>query len=206
MLQNRVDPQGSIIETSARGSWMGNRGLIHNDQQKIVRPFKLKAWITCLLEFKDRKRKVITPGLYTELFFMDEATSFAAGHRPCFECRRKDYERFKLSWLKGNPQYGFNEKTSIREIDNIIHNERIDLHGKKITYEENINELPDGAFVLLNNQPFILAHSRLFHWSPFGYDNGIMLPDTKIAVLTPRSIVNTLRAGYKPQTAIKADE
>src|SRR5262245_42860885 len=120
MLQNRVDPWGNLIKTKARGAWMGNRGLIHNDRQEIVRPFKLKNWITCLLEFKGRQRKVMTPGLYTELFFLDEATAFSAGHRPCAECRRQDYVRFKLAWLKGNPKYGFDEKTSIREIDNII--------------------------------------------------------------------------------------
>src|SRR3978361_1384995 len=116
MLQNRVDPFGNIINTSARGALMGNRGLLHNDKQTLVRTFKLKAWITCKLEFKERKRTVMAPNQYTELFFLDEATSFAAGHRPCFECRREDYNRFKTNWLKGNPEYSFNGKTSIKEI------------------------------------------------------------------------------------------
>ncbi|MEO8821838.1 MAG: hypothetical protein ABI267_08810 [Ginsengibacter sp.] len=95
MLQNRVDPFGNIIKTTARGSWMGNRGILHNDQQQVLRPFKLKAWITCKLEFNGRKRPVMAPHRYTGLFFLDEATSFAAGHRPCFECRRQDYHKFK---------------------------------------------------------------------------------------------------------------
>ena len=103
MLQNRVDPFGNLIKTPARGSWLGNRGIIHNHNQEVVRPFKLKAWITCTLEFRGRKRQVMAPDRYTELFFLDEATSFAAGHRPCFECRREDALRFKSYWLKGNP-------------------------------------------------------------------------------------------------------
>jgi hypothetical protein len=203
MFQNRVDPFGDIFKTSARGLWMGNRGQLHNDGQTILRPFKLKAWITCLLEFKGWKRKVMSPGLYTELFFMDEATAFSAGHRPCFECRRKDYDRFKSFWLKGNPQHGFNEKTSIREIDNIIHEERIDKNGKKVIHEENTGNLPNGIFVLFNDQPFLLMNKQLYQWSPFGYEKGIALRDIKkIEVLTPLSVVNALRAGYIPQINI----
>ncbi|WP_235906169.1 hypothetical protein [Ginsengibacter hankyongi] len=86
-MQNRVDPCGNIITTTARGSWMGNRGQLHDHTNDIQRPFKLKAWLTCVLRFKERHRKVMSPGLYTELFFLDEVTAFAAGHRPCFECR-----------------------------------------------------------------------------------------------------------------------
>ena len=87
MLQNRVNPLGDIIRTPARGAWMGNRGLLHNERQEIVRPYRLIPWITCVLSFKNRHRPVMAPGQYTELFFLDEATSFAAGHRPCKECR-----------------------------------------------------------------------------------------------------------------------
>ena len=126
MLQNRVDPFGQIIKTTAKGAWMGNRGILHNDEQQVLRPFKLKAWLTCNLQFRGRKRQVMAPNRYTELFFMDEATSFAAGHRPCFECRRIDYNHFKTLWLKGNPEYEFNEKTSIQKIDAILHQERMD--------------------------------------------------------------------------------
>src|ERR1700730_14192737 len=101
-LQNRVDPFGRLIRTTARGAWMGNRGLIHNEYQQIVRTFRLKAWITCRLEFKGWYRKVMSPNRYTELFFLDEATAFSAGHRPCAECRREDFNRFKAAWLQGN--------------------------------------------------------------------------------------------------------
>ncbi len=170
MLQNRVDPFGNIIKTSARGSLMGNRGLLHNDKQQIVRPFKLKAWITCKLVFKGRKRQVMTPNLYTELFFLDEATSFAAGHRPCFECRREDYNRFKTYWLKGNPEYGFNEKTSIKEIDDIIHKERMNGDFSKVMHEELLQTLPDGTFVLFNNEPYLLKNGLMYKWTAFGYE------------------------------------
>src|ERR1700761_7186777 len=112
MLQNRVDPMGNIIRTSARGAWMGNRGLIHDEHQHVLRPFRLKAWLICVLQFRNRKRVVMSPGQYTELFFFDEATAFSAGHRPCFECRRSDALLFRSCWIKGNPEYGFQEKTA----------------------------------------------------------------------------------------------
>ena len=200
MLQNRVDPFGNVIKTTARGHWMGNRGLIHDEQQNIIRPFKLKAWLTCVLEFKDRKRKVMSPNLYTELFFLDEATAFAAGHRPCFECRRKDYNHFKTAWLKGNPEYGFDEKTSINEIDKILHEERMDKHGQKIMYEASIKNIPDGTFILLDDKPGVIKNNLFYGWSPFGYEKEKALPNIKkVTVLTPKSVVNTFSAGYVPQ-------
>lgn len=203
MLQNRVDPFGNIITTKARGAWMGNRGILHNNEQQIIRPFKLRAWITCKLEFKDRKRTVMSPNRYTELFFLDEATSFAAGHRPCFECRRNDYQHFKALWIKGNPEYQFDEKTSITKIDDILHQERIDRNKTKVTYEENVEELPDGSFVVFDNKPYIILEQKMYLWSPFGYDkiSVLSMPD-RLTILTPRSIVNTFRAGYVPQIAL----
>lgn len=200
MLQNRVDPFGNIIKTPARGHLMGNRGLLHGDHKNILRPFRLKAWITCVLEFKNRKREVMTPRLYTELFFYDEATSFAAGHRPCFECRRKDADLFKASWLKGNPVHGFDLKTPIGKIDEIIHEERLDKQGRKRTYDMAVESLPDGVFVLWNDAPFLRVNKMLYEWTPFGYKPGIVSPaDAMLPVLTPGSIVNAFRAGYVPQ-------
>ena len=205
MLQNRIDPFGNIIKTQARGSWMGNRGILHNEDQKILRPFKLKAWITCVLEFRGRKRQVMAPNRYTELFFLDEATSFAAGHRPCFECRRKDADQFKSFWLKGNPGYNFDEKTPIGEIDKILHKERIDRDKSKVTFEEKIDKIPNGTFVIFNNQPYLFLDQSLYLWSPSGYEKGIALPVVnKLTLLTPRSIVNAFRAGYTPQMAVTA--
>jgi hypothetical protein len=203
MLQNRVDPFGQIIKTAARGHWMGTRGIVHDDHQTVVRPFKHKAWITCKLEFKGRKRKVMSPGRYTELFFLDEATAFAAGHRPCCECRRMDFARFKSFWLKGNPEYHFNEKTPIGEIDEIIHKERIDRNQSKIVHEGTIEDLPNGSFVSIDDHAYLVLHRLLFLWSPFGYEKEIAMPESrKLIILTPRSIVNAFRAGYVPQMAV----
>ncbi len=203
MLQNRVDPLGNLITTAARGNWTGTRGVLHNEQPQIVRPFKLKAWLTCKLEFKGRKRKVMSPDRYTELFFLDEATALAAGHRPCCECRREDFNRFKSLWLKGNPQYNFDGKVAIKKIDAVIHKERIDRNKSKVTFEESIHIIPNGSFVLVNDQPFLLFTGQLFLWSPYGYGQPIELPGTdKLTVLTPRSILNTLRQGYRPQIAM----
>ncbi len=203
MLQNRVDPFGNIIRTSARGAWLGNRGVIHSHEKEIVRPFKLKAWITCVLEFRGRHREVMMPDRWTELFFYDEATAFSAGHRPCFQCRYADHRRFKTYWLKGNPEYGFDEKTSIHQIDEIIHCERINRDKSKVTFPEKAANLPNGVFVLLDNNPYLVSDGSLHLWTPFGYEKKMPVPITEaMPVLTPRSIVNTFSAGYLPQIGI----
>ncbi len=204
VLQNRVDPYGNIIRTNARGAWMGNRGLLHNENKNILRPYKIKAWITCLLEFKGRKRVVMSPNLYTELFFFDEATSLAAGHRPCFECRRADALRFKSFWLRGNPEYGFNEKVLVQKIDEVLHRERIDGDGAKVTYEDKPGTLPDGTFIELSGKPFLIANGYMHQWSPSGYLEKKAIPLAEmVRVLTPKSIVNTLRAGYLPTNGLR---
>lgn len=203
MLQNRVDPKGDLIKTTARGSWMGNRGVIHNEYQQIVRPFKLRAWLICVLDFKGRRRQVMTPDRYTELFFFDEATAFSAGHRPCAECRRAAFNRFKHFWLEANPEFDYNERTPIWKIDEVLHKERINRSGVKVTFTESLSRLPAGTFILHKNEPHLFADGLLFRWTPEGYDAGIGLAGVdRVEVLTPRSVVNTFRAGYKPQMAI----
>jgi hypothetical protein len=182
---------------------MGNRGVIHDEHQQVVRPFKLRAWLICLLDFKGRRRQVMTPDRYTELFFLDEATAFSAGHRPCAECRRKAFNRFKHFWLEANPGYGYNEKTPIWKIDDILHKERINRSGAKITFTESVGHLPPGSFILHDNDAYLFADQLFFRWTPDGYDDGIILTvGDRVEVLTPRSVVNTFRAGYKPQMAI----
>jgi hypothetical protein len=191
--------------TKARGHWMGNRGILHDREKRIVRAFKSKAWLTCLLEFRGRKRQVMSAHRYTELFFIDEATAFAAEHRPCFECRRNDFLLFKALYLKGNPQYHYDPDVSIREIDKILHQERIDCQGRKITRLESSNAIPDGVFVLVKDKPYLIARHQMYCWSPQGYVSGFPLPDSKkLTVLTPFSVVNTFRAGYTPQMAISS--
>ena len=203
MLQNRVDPEGNIIRTSARGAWMGNRGILHDENQNVLRAFKLKAWITCVLEFRGRKRSVMAPNRYTELFFLDEATAFSAGHRPCFECRRQDAVRFKTYWLKGNPEYGFDERTPIAEIDNILHRERIGRKGLKVTHTEDIAGLPDGSCIRWKDKAGLVRGGEIFFWSSSGYEQAVPRPYSgPVEVLTPASFVKTFRAGYAPQMAV----
>jgi hypothetical protein len=200
MLQNRVDPLGNFIKTTARGVWMGNRGVIHNEQKEITHPFKHKAWITCVLDFKGRHRMVMTPNRWTELFFLDEATAFAAGHRPCFECRREDAKKFKASWIEGNPGYNFTMSTSINRIDEIIHRERIDDQKKKVLHQRHSSSLPEGTFILLNQDPYVTINGQLVRWTPFGYEERCDIPTkTSLDVITPVSIVNAFLVGYKPQ-------
>jgi hypothetical protein len=202
MLQNRVNPYGQIIKTGARGHWTGNRGVLHNENKNILRPFRLKAWITCLLEFKGWKREVMAPNRWTELFFWDEATAFAAGHRPCFECRRRDATRFKHFWLLGNKEHGFKEDVSIQEIDKILHSERIDPKGAKVTYEADIKTLPDGCFIEWDGKPWVILKGSILPWTVAGYGEGVALPKGKVRVLTPKSMMNAFRAGYLAEVRI----
>jgi len=214
MLQNRVDPYGNIIKTPARGAWMGNRGIIHDKNNEIVRPFQNKTWLTCRTEFKNRKLKVMAPNTYTKLFFIDEATAFAAGHRPCALCRKDDFQLFKKLWIKANPQYNLNENSPIGEIDKILHTERLAGTGSKITHTGQLDELPDGVIVSYEDQPLLWKSGYLYPWTPEGYQQPITpanateigsthhTPPCPLIILTPASIIRTFKAGYKPQMAI----
>jgi hypothetical protein len=203
MLQNRVDPWGNIIATTARGTLMGNRGVIHDEHKTIRRAFRLKAWITCVLQFKGRHREVMSPNRWTELFFLDEATAFAAGHRPCFECRREDAKRFKSCWLKGNPEYQFPDNVHIGRIDEIIHKERINEKGEKMEYEDQIDQLPSGVLIEMDGKAYLMFEGKGWPWTPFGYEKGVPLPaGEKVKVLTPRSVVQAIKAGYLVQTGL----
>src|SRR5262249_28458074 len=161
---NRVDPYGVIFRSPARGTFMGNRGgAIHNDQREIIRKFKGRRWIACVLEFKGRRRTVMSPGRYTELFFLDEAVAFSAGHRPCAECRRERFNAFKSAWCS-HP-----ESLRAHEIDVELHRSRIDRHSAKITWQAELASLPDGCFVEIERSAFLLWDDALFLWTPAGY-------------------------------------
>lgn len=197
MLQNRVDPWGQLIRTPARGAWMGNRGLLHDEHRQIVRSYRLKAWLICVLEFKGRHRVVMTPHRYTELFFLDEATAFSAGHRPCFECRREAANHFRQCWIKGNPSFSFTEKTPIGEIDAVLHRERT---GSAAPFIARVGELPNGVFVSFEDSAHLVVDGSLFPWSPSGYGEPVRsAKDAELRVITPRSTVNAIRMGYVPQ-------
>lgn len=180
---------------------MGNRGLLHSPQRKIVRTWRLKAWIICVLAFKDRQREVMTPGRYTELFFLDEATALAAGHRPCGECRYPDYKRFKSLWLEANGALVDSPNPLIQQIDQVIHRERIDMHGNKVLFQEDLANLPNGVFVLLDEDKdyHLILNDFFYRWSPAGYESVKKRFKGAVHVITPRSIVKTIRQGYQPQ-------
>lgn len=191
-LQNRVDPYGVLHATEARGAWMGNRGVLHDASKRVVAAWRLRRWITCVLSFEDRRRAVFSPNRWSELFFLDEATSLAAGHRPCAECRRKRYEEFRaaldMAHLRADA------------IDRILHDERLDAGGGKKTYAAVVSSLPDGAMVEHAGGAHLVWNGTLLPWSFSGYGPVIhAAPETAILILTPRSIVIAIRAGFVPQ-------
>lgn len=207
-LQNRVNPFGEIITSTSRGTWMGNRGVLHKNK-KIVTPFKLLNWITCVLQYHGIRRNVMTDGRYTELFFLDEATSFSAGHRPCAECRRIDYTRFKKLWLEANQDHYELPDQTMKSIDKINHTERMDASGKKKFYTARLSSLPDGSFVQPEAGPdvYLTIKGKLLRWTEFGYDAVITLPpETTVKVLTPKSYVRTFEKGYVPHIHDSAKE
>jgi hypothetical protein len=197
--QNRVTPFGEIIATSERGTFMGNRGILHDETSQIRRKWQVKRWIICLLEFKERKRQLMKPGSYTELFFLDEATALAAGHRPCAECRNARFKCFCHAWGTAHPE----ARPTATLIDNQLHSERIAPDRSKRYFMGNLNELPNGVFVTLpewREQAFLVWGDQLMAWSPGGYGERRERPKgVEVNVLTPKSTVETIRAGYVPE-------
>jgi hypothetical protein len=202
-LQNRISPFSMITATPERGAWTGNRGVIHNANKEIVRNHAVKYWITCVLEYKNFQRKVMTPNRWTELFFLDEATAFAAGHRPCGFCRNADFKRFKKLWLLANgEQYGLAENVKMDVIDQLIHLERLDKKGNQKTFKANLSTLPDGTFVSLNDsaEAYLWVQQNLYKWSFSGYTKVLEFERNQaVNVLTPFGYVEVFRAGYLPQ-------
>jgi hypothetical protein len=194
-LQNRVTPEGRIVAEPARGTMMGNRGgAFHNPDKTLAkRRWKTKAWICCVLRFKGRRREVMAPNRYTELFFLDEATALSAGHRPCFECRRHDALRFAELW---RTTHGLQQRPRVADMDKVLHAERTRANGE--VPRRRATELPDGAFVAWEGRPHLVLAGRLRPWTLDGYGRSIDPPDTQVELLTPPAIVAVLSAGYQP--------
>jgi hypothetical protein len=196
-LQNRVDPFGELFADTSRGTRFGNRGgRFHTDDQKLTqRRWVSRQWICCVLEFKNRQRDV-WGRYYTELFFLDEVTALAAGHRPCFECRRKDAVAFAELW-----QQAFKLKESPRagEMDDVLHRERLDGRLKR-RHRRALDGLPDGAVIALEDGAFAVRGRTLLPWTPTGYAAPRRRPrGSMVDVLTPPAILAVLAAGYHPQ-------
>ena len=195
-LQNRVTPLSELVADSARGLVYGNRGCLHDANGRIRRRYNGKRWIACRLEFRGWHRAPLQqPGRYTELFFLDEATAFAAGHRPCALCRREDYERLTTIWRELHPgQIGADA------IDAQLHSERVDPETRaQLRHRAALEKLPDGTFVVRDNEPCLVRGAELLRWTPAGYVARIERPARgEAVVLTPPSLVAVLRAGWQP--------
>jgi hypothetical protein len=195
-LQNRVSPSGGLCAVPARGLFMGNRGgRFHTDAQMLMRRrWASRQWICCVLDFKGRQREV-WGRFYTELFFLDEPTALAAGHRPCFECRRKDAEAFAEAWRRATR---LRERPRAGEMDVVLHDERLNGGAKRL-HRRSINTLPDGTFINFENGAYAVRGNVLLRWTPEGYAARKASPrGVAVDVLTPPAIVAALAAGYQP--------
>jgi hypothetical protein len=198
-LRNRVNPFGELIATPARGTLMGNRGCLHDEHRQIRRPFALKRWILCVLRFGDRHRTVMSPGRYTELFFLDEATGLAAGHRPCFECQRPRFHLFRDAWAAANPDLAGSATPTADAIDAALHTERLDENRVKRTHPAELADLPLGAMVLLEDdeRPWLVLADVLRPWSAEGYGPATPRPaNASVRLLTPPSVVRAIAKGF----------
>jgi hypothetical protein len=195
-LRNRVTPLGELVAEPGRGLVYGNRGCLHDDRGRIRRRYAGRRWIACRLRFRDWHREpLLQPGRFTELFFLDEATAFAAGHRPCALCRREDYVRFGEIWRSLHPG-----ETGADATDARLHAERVDPRTRgHLLHDAPIDELPDGAYVLRDGRPFLVIGGELLRWTSEGYDVRVPRPArARTTLITPPSLVEVLRAGWRP--------
>jgi hypothetical protein len=194
-LQNRVLPTGEIIADPARGLIMGNRGCLHGQGRELgVSHWRSKAWICCVLDWKGVRRDPMPPGRWTALFFLDEATALAAGHRPCGYCRRSDFLGFAAAWqtarqLAHRPRAG--------EMDAVLHGERVDRTRRQVTRTMDAGRLPDGVMIRAGGDMGLLIGGRLRAWSLTGYGAAIGVSGP-VEVLTPPAIIAAIAAGYRP--------
>jgi hypothetical protein len=206
--QNRVTPFSTIEAVAARGTLMGNRGILHDERGRLgIARWRHPHWVTCILEFKGRWRPVMQPHAYTELFFLDEATAFAAGHRPCGECRRSDYRRFLDAWAKATGA----DRLKLRAvaIDEIMHESRHQPGNRaQRAWRADLAGLPDGTFVRLKGDAhaWVVNGSSLLRWSHEGYDERKKRFRGEVEVLTPKVTVAAFRAGYRPMLHSSAQD
>ncbi|HWB56626.1 MAG TPA: hypothetical protein VG479_06800 [Gaiellaceae bacterium] len=195
-LENRVTPLSELVADPARGLVYGNRGCLHDASGRIRRRYAVKRWIACRLEFRGWQRgPLMRPGLFTELFFLDEVTAMAAGHRPCALCRRGDYDRLTGLWRELHPG-----QVGADAIDAQLHEERVDpaTRGQR-HHQAPLDDLPDGAFVLRAGRPWLVLGGQVLAWTPSGYADRSPRPRGEPAeVITPPSLVSVLRSGWEP--------
>ena len=200
-LRNRVTPAGELIATRHRGTMYGNRGVLHNEDLALVRRYQVRRWLACVLEFRGRRRSIMRPRRYTELFFLDEAVALAAGHRPCAECRHAAYQSFRTAWTAAR---ALPAKPAADDIDQVLHWQRRLVDGARVTYPALLSELPDGVFIVHDDEFWLANDGGLHRWTPAGYTDRIDQFDGPAAVLTPRATVGAIRAGYRPLVHLSA--
>lgn len=193
-LQNRVTPFGELVADPARGLVYGNRGCLHDKNGVVTRRHGSRRWISCRLEFRGwRRAPLLQPGRFTELFFLDEATAFSAGHRPCALCRREDYRTFVRLWHALHP----GDDPGVDAIDGRLHDERVDPAARcQRHHGSELSALPDGVFVLRDGEPYLVLGDRLLRWTPGGYRAAVARRAGGVTVLTPPSVVEVLRSGW----------
>jgi hypothetical protein len=194
--QNRVTPLSELVRDPERGLVYGNRGCLHDEAGGIRRRYNGKRWIACQLQFRGwHRRPLMQPGRFTELFFLDEATAFAAGHRPCALCRHGDYERFVAIWAELHPG-----QIRADAIDTQLHGERVAPDTRaQLHRETRLDELPDGAFVLRDGTPWLVLGAKLLSWTAAGYgERRPRLTGQPATLITPPSLLAVLRAGWEP--------
>ena len=197
-LQNRVNPAGEIVADPARGLLMGNRGCLHRADRTLgAARWRSKLWICCVLEWRGVRRDPMPPGRWTALFFLDEVTALAAGHRPSGYCRRPAYETYAEAWRRAA---GLTRRPRAGEMDARLHAERVDPRTRRQwTRPAQAGELPDGAMVRRDDACGLLAGGCFVPWSFAGYLAPVALrPDAPVELLTPPSSVAALAAGYRP--------
>ncbi|HEY8771465.1 MAG TPA: hypothetical protein VIM03_13045 [Thermoleophilaceae bacterium] len=195
-LQNRVTPLGELVADPGRGLVYGNRGCLHDETGRIRRSYNGKRWIACRLQFRGWQRQLLLqPGRFTELFFLDEATALAAGHRPCALCRREDYDRLGPVWRELHPG-----QAGADAVDAQLHTERVAPGARtQLRHKARLDELPDGAFVLQEGAPWLVLGSHLVSWTTEGYVTPRPRPvGQQVLLITPPSLVSVLRAGWQP--------
>lgn len=196
-----MTPFGNIIAHEARGLFTGHRGIIHNSETRSLHPsrrWSSKAWIICACDFKDRRRDVFgrngkNGGLsWSELFFLDEATALAAGHRPCFHCQRQNALKFQAAFSTGQNE----SKIPASHIDWLLHQERLKKRDKRLhELDCDWRSLPNGTFIGQEDQAYLVLNRTLLLWSPQGYQEQLASPEY---LITPPSIIAAMRSGYKP--------
>ncbi len=176
---------------------MGNRGILHDAERKVVKHWTGKAWVACDPSFKAIDRKpLFQPRRYSELFFLDEATAYAAGHRPCAYCQRERFNAFKSAWSVAHAAGNAATTFSIKDVDASLHEDRVARGGAKVTYTASLRDLPEGAIFEVDGVAFLQNRGRLFKWSFTGYSLAQALPGSaSVNVLTPRSVVKLFAAG-----------